>query len=70
MDIKTFEDLIEWTRQLHGHLKRCLKASAKLHGDERAAALLDYLSEHEGLLALEKHEAMRLARQITRMDDL
>jgi len=50
MEIKTFEDLIEWTRQLHAHLARCLKESAKLNNDERASALLDYLSSHETIL--------------------
>jgi len=50
MEIKTFEDLIEWTRQLHAHLGRCLKESAKLNNDERASALLDYLAGHEALL--------------------
>ena len=24
MDIKSFEDLIEWARELHAHLSRCL----------------------------------------------
>ncbi|WP_375183272.1 ATPase [Marinobacter sp.] len=50
MEIKTFEDLIDWTRQLHAHLARCLHESAKLNNDERASALLDYLAGHEALL--------------------
>ena len=50
MEIKTFEDLIEWTRQLHAHLSRCLKESAKLNNNDRASALLDYLAGHEALL--------------------
>jgi hypothetical protein len=50
MEIKTFEDLIDWTRQLHAHLSRCLQESAKLNNDERASALLDYLAHHEALL--------------------
>lgn len=50
MEIKTFEDLIDWTRQLHAHLARCLHESAKLSNDERASALLDYLAGHEALL--------------------
>jgi hypothetical protein len=138
MDIKTFGDLIDWTRQLHAHLARCLHESATRTRDERAGALLDYLSKHETLLekavaeferqadpkalttrtcethyealdfegierevfdfhrqvmdlydsligkaeipeakslleelkALEEHEAMRLARQVGRMEDL
>lgn len=50
MEIKTFADLIDWTRQLHAHLARCLKESAGQHQDERASALLDYISNHESLL--------------------
>lgn len=50
MEITTFEDLIDWTRQLHAHLSRSLHESAKLNNDERASALLDYLSRHESLL--------------------
>ncbi len=50
MEIKTFEDLIDWTRQLHAHLARSLHESADLNNDERASALLDYVSRHETLL--------------------
>jgi len=50
MEIKTFADLIDWTRQLHAHLARCLKESAEQHPNERASALLDYISSHESLL--------------------
>ncbi|GAA0844416.1 hypothetical protein GCM10009113_15860 [Marinobacter szutsaonensis] len=50
MEIKTFADLIDWTRQLHAHLARCLKESAEQHPNERASALLDYISTHESLL--------------------
>ncbi|GBO83959.1 ATPase [Marinobacter adhaerens] len=50
MEITTFEDLIDWTRQLHAHLSRSLHESAKLNNDEKASALLDYLSRHESLL--------------------
>src|SRR5690554_3322543 len=50
MEIKTFADLIDWTRQLHAHLARCLHESAGQHKDERASALLDYISSHETLL--------------------
>ena len=50
MEIKTFEDLIDWTRQMHRHLARCLHDSASLNKDERASALLDYVASHETLL--------------------
>lgn len=47
MEIKTFEDLIDWTRQLHSHLAESLHASAAKSENERASALLDYVSTHE-----------------------
>lgn len=61
MEIKTFEDLIDWTRQLHAHLARCLHESASLNKDERASALLDYLSSHESLLEKTVREFERQA---------
>ncbi|WP_148864028.1 ATPase [Marinobacter fonticola] len=51
MEIKTFEDLIDWARQLHAHLSRSLQDSAETNENERASALLTYLSEHESELA-------------------
>lgn len=51
MDIRTFGELIEWTRDLHQHLARCLKHCASRHEEERARALLEYLSTHEAELA-------------------
>lgn len=50
MEIKTFEDLIDWTRQLHAHLAKSLHESAALNSNERASALLDYIARHEALL--------------------
>ncbi|MBW7471295.1 ATPase [Marinobacter sp. M216] len=50
MEIKTFEDLIDWTRQLHAYLAECLHESAALNTNERASALLDYVSSHEAKL--------------------
>lgn len=47
MEIKTFEDLIDWVRQLHAHLAESLRESAATNTDERAGALLTYLSAHE-----------------------
>jgi hypothetical protein len=47
MNIKTFEDLIEWSRELHQNLGRCMKASVDTQPDERAKALLTYLADHE-----------------------
>lgn len=47
MEIKTFSDLIEWTRQLHSHLAKCLVHCSSKNEAERARLLLDYLAEHE-----------------------
>ncbi|HBM88693.1 MAG TPA: ATPase, partial [Rhodobiaceae bacterium] len=44
MDIKTFGQLIDWTRDLHSHLASCLSHCATKHEEERARALLDYLA--------------------------
>ena len=51
MDIKTFGELIDWTRDLHQNLAHCLAHCATRHEDERAKALLDYLTTHESELA-------------------
>lgn len=48
MQVKTFLDLIEWTRSLHTKLAACLAHCASLHDDERASLLLGYLASHEG----------------------
>ncbi|WP_138438642.1 Na/Pi cotransporter family protein [Marinobacter alexandrii] len=50
MEIKTFEDLIDWTRQLHAYLAESLHESAAKAQNERASALLDYVSSHERIL--------------------
>ena len=47
MEVRTFFDLIDWTRQLHASLAECLAHCASLHGDERASMLLEYLASHE-----------------------
>lgn len=47
MEVKTFHDLIEWTRTLHARLSKCLAHCAGLHDDERATLLLEYLASHE-----------------------
>lgn len=47
MEVKTYHDLIEWTRALHASLSQCLTHCAGLHKDERAAMLLGYLASHE-----------------------
>lgn len=52
MEIRTFFDLIDWSRTLHAKLAKCLAHCAQLHEDKRAASLLDYLAAHES--AMEK----------------
>lgn len=47
MEIKTFSDLIDWTRQLHSHLAKCLTHCSSKNEEERARLLLDYLAQHE-----------------------
>ncbi len=47
MEIKTFADLIEWTRLWHLHLSDCLNGCAVKHQDERAKMLLGYIAGHE-----------------------
>ncbi|WP_166260619.1 ATPase [Marinobacter salicampi] len=47
MDIRTFGELIDWTRNLHQELARCLAHCASRNEEERASALLTYLSSHE-----------------------
>lgn len=47
MQIKTFSELIEWSRSLHADLAQCLSHCAALHSDERASLLLHYLASHE-----------------------
>lgn len=51
MEIKTFEDLIDWTRQMHAHMAKCLRQAAEQHSNERTSALLDYVAGHESTLA-------------------
>lgn len=51
MDIKTFDDLISWARDLHTNLSRCLSECSTKNQDERASALLAYLADHESELA-------------------
>ncbi len=47
MQVKTFFDLIEWSRNLHASLAKCLAHGASHHEDERAVLLLEYLASHE-----------------------
>ncbi|MEH6562721.1 MAG: ATPase [Marinobacter sp.] len=47
MDIKTFRELIGWTRDLHAHLARYLSHCSTRNEEERARALLDYLATRE-----------------------
>ncbi|MDR7089615.1 MULTISPECIES: hypothetical protein [Cellvibrio] len=47
MEIKTFSDLIGWTRQLHSYLAKYLADCSSKNEEERARLLLDYLAEHE-----------------------
>ncbi|PVY78904.1 hypothetical protein C8D92_101108 [Tamilnaduibacter salinus] len=50
MEIRTFGELIEWSRSLHHYLSESLRASSEKNQNERARALLDYLARHESQL--------------------
>lgn len=50
MEVKTFSELINWTRQLHEQLSIRLKQGSGQNAGVRASALLQYLSEHEAHL--------------------
>lgn len=62
MEIKTYEDLIDWTRQLHASLGRCLHEGADKSNDDRLHGLLDYLAKHED-------ELTRIVREFERQAD-
>lgn len=47
MAVKTFYELIEWTRELHGNLAQCLSHCASRHDDEGASFLLGYLASQQ-----------------------
>ncbi|WP_028241282.1 hypothetical protein [Stutzerimonas azotifigens] len=51
MKIERFEDLIDWTRNTHGRLSRCLARAASQHEQQRIQWLLAYLADHEQALA-------------------
>tara|TARA_R100000988_G_scaffold99603_1_gene69037 strand:- start:1106 stop:1603 length:498 start_codon:yes stop_codon:yes gene_type:complete len=50
MEIKTFGNLIEWTRIKHAELAKCLTHAADKHPDQRTAMLLHYLASQEARL--------------------
>ncbi|MDX1457613.1 MAG: ATPase [Marinobacter sp.] len=50
MQIRTFGELIEWTRELHHQLAKHFSHGAQQHQQERASALLAYLADHEAKL--------------------
>ncbi|RTQ99606.1 ATPase [Halomonas nitroreducens] len=50
MHVETFQDLIDWTRELHGFLAKCLRHCADRQEEPRARALLQYLAAHEASL--------------------
>lgn len=62
MDIRTFRELIEWTRDLHANLARCMSHCATKNEEERAKALLDYLATHES-------EVERIVNEFERQGD-
>lgn len=47
MEIKTYEELIDWVRNMHALLAKTLEEGAAGNHDEQARALLTYLAQHE-----------------------
>lgn len=47
MEIKTYEELIDWVRNMHGLLASNLEKGADSNSNEQASALLNYLADHE-----------------------
>ena len=62
MEIKTFEDLIDWVRDMHGFLARSLRESAAGNANDQASALLTYLADHE-------QELVRITEEFERQAD-
>lgn len=50
MDIKSFQDLIEWSKDMHHHLGQCMREGMPEQTDDRARELLAYLALHEDRL--------------------
>ncbi|WP_240724943.1 hypothetical protein [Onishia niordana] len=61
MEVKTFGDLVDWTRQLHENLARCLSHCADHNEEERARMLLTYLADHENEMEFVVREFKRRA---------
>ena len=51
MKIERFEDLIDWTRDTHAMLARCMARCSDKHDETRAKWLLVYIADHERALA-------------------
>ncbi|TVP59952.1 MAG: ATPase [Halomonadaceae bacterium] len=47
MAIYTLKELIDWTRNVHGQMARCLSEAAQRHDNEMTRELLKYLASHE-----------------------
>lgn len=47
MEIKTYEELIDWVRNMHGLLAQTLDEGADGNASDQASALLSYLADHE-----------------------
>jgi hypothetical protein len=62
MEIKTFEDLVDWVRDMHSFLSRSLRESAAGNANDQASALLTYLADHE-------QELVRITEEFERQAD-
>lgn len=61
MEIKTYEELIDWVRNMHGLLASTMEEGADATRNEQASALLHYLADHERELARITEEYERQA---------
>tara|TARA_Y100001933_G_C18800387_1_gene480594 strand:+ start:190 stop:648 length:459 start_codon:yes stop_codon:yes gene_type:complete len=61
MEIKTYEELIDWVRNMHGLLAKTMDEGASGQKNDQASALLHYLADHERELARITEEYERQA---------
>jgi hypothetical protein len=51
MKIETFQDLIDWTRDVHRHLADVLEEASEGNDQRLAEALMHYVADHEAAIA-------------------
>lgn len=51
MKIETIKDLVDWTRDVHQHLGRCLAEASSKTEQAKAEALMTYVADHEAAIS-------------------